>query len=486
MNSGLSKSRLLSHIQCPRRLWLEVNKPGEAGESPPSSSRMEMGIQVGSLAQSLFPTGQLVTSGDLGQGLTDTSHYLTESTQPLFEAAFKSGGILVLADLLIPDGNGWRMAEVKSSASVKSHHITDASIQAWVAKKAGLSLISTEIAHIDTSFVYPGDQDYNGLFYFADITDEIEALQPEVPRWIKTAQATLDGQEPKIEPGTQCQTPFSCPFQQYCASDDAEIEEYPVEILPYGGKVARELRSEGYGDIREVPAGRLTNPRHIRVWDSTCRDQPVLDPEACTTVRCLTYPRYYIDFETIQLAIPVWAGTRPYSQIPFQWSCHIEQHDGTIDHLEYLGDGKSDPRYNFITTLLDAVGTQGPVIVYNAAFEITRLKELAKDFPELANAIFNVIERVFDLLPLARQHYYHPDMLGSWSIKAVLPTIAPELAYDDLEVGNGGMAMEAFAAMMSPDISPERHRQLYNALLKYCERDTWAMVAIARFFEGKC
>jgi hypothetical protein len=485
MKKGLSKSRVLAHLQCPRRLWLQVYKPEVAEEDSGTSNRLDIGTKVGEIAQSLFPAGQLVTTDDLGKGLADTESLLAQPPKPLFEAAFKADGILVLADLLIPEKDSWRMAEVKSSASVKPYHITDAAVQTWVARQAGLSLTSTEIAHIDTSFVYPGEQDYNGLFYYADITDEVEAIQADVPVWIQEAARTLEGEEPQTEPGSHCSNPFPCPFGAYCAPDDVETEEFPVELLPYGGRVAKELRAEGYGDLREVPEGRLTNPRHQRVWEATLNNRVVLDDEACEEVSNLPYPRHYIDFETIQLAIPVWAGTRPYSQIPFQWSCHIEHSDGSVEHHEYLGDGRSDPRLPFIETLLEAVDNDGPVIVYNAVFESTRLKELADTYPALAPAVHAVIERIFDLLPLTRHHYYHPEMRGSWSIKAVLPTIAPELAYDDLEVSDGGMAMEAFAEMMSPDITPERHKQLYDALLKYCERDTWAMVAIARYFEGK-
>lgn len=485
MSKGLSKSRVLAHLQCPRRLWLQAYKPEEADEDPGTSRRMETGTTVGEIAQSLYPSGTLVTKGDLGKGLADTEVLLGQPAKPLFEAAFKADGILVLADLLLPDTGGWRMAEVKSSASVKPYHITDASVQTWVARQAGLPLTRTEIAHIDTSFVYPGGEDYNGLFYFADITEEVEAHQADVPVWLEEARNTLAGVEPQIEPGDHCSDPFPCPFGLYCTPEGIEVEEFPVEILPYGGKVAKELREEGYGDLREVPEGRLTNPKHQRVWESTLNNRVILDDEAGETVKSLPYPRYYIDFETIQLAIPVWAGTRPYSQIPFQWSCHIEKSDGTVVHLEYLGDGRNDPRRSFIESLIAAVGSDGPVIVYNAAFERTRLKELAEDYPDLAQSINAIIKRIFDLLPLARQHYYHPDMHGSWSIKAVLPTIAPELAYDDLEVTDGGMAMEAFAEMMSDDISPERYKQLYNSLLKYCERDTWAMVRIAHFFEGR-
>lgn len=483
--NGLSKSRLLMHIQCPKRLWLQINKPDEVQENSGMSKRLGVGTHVGVIAQSQFENGVVVTTDDLIKGLSDTKIRLKEASIPLFEAAFNAEGLLVLADLLIPNANGWRMAEVKSSASVKDYHITDATIQSWVVKHTGLPLDRIEIAHIDTSFVYPGNDDYSGLFYYADISEEVETNLPLVREWIDSAKSTLSGDEPDILPGTQCNKPFDCPFYSYCSEDYDEQEEFPVEILPYGSKIAQELREEGYCDLRDVPEDRLTNAKHKRVWTSTINNQVILDEEGVEEVRQLKFPRYYIDFETIQMAIPIWAGTRPYSQIPFQWSCHVEFEDGSLEHYEFLADGKSDPRRHFIETLLESVGKEGPVIVYNVGFERTRLKELAEYYDDLANEINDVIDRLFDLLPIARQYYYHPQMMGSWSIKAVLPTIAPELAYDDLEVGDGGMAMEAFSEMMNPDITDERHKQLFNALLKYCERDTFAMVAIAKYFEGR-
>ena len=485
MSKGLSKSRVMANMQCPRRLWLQVYKPELAESDGGVNKRLNIGTEVGILAQKLYPDGCLVMADDLGKGISETESLLAQTRKPLFEAAFKSEGILVLADLLLREKNGWRMVEVKSSASVKPYHVTDASIQSWVAKKAGLELSSTEIAHIDTSFIYPGGNDYNGLFYYADISNEVGDNLSSVEEWIGEAKRTLSGEEPDIQPGNQCSKPFDCPFYSFCASDEPEQEEYPVEILPYHGKLADELREEGYNDIREIPAGRLSKPKHLRVWEATINDSLILDEAGRNKVRALGYPRYYIDFETIQMAIPVWVGTRPYSQIPFQWSCHIEHEDGSISHHEYLSDGKSDPRRPFIESLLRIIGEHGPVIVYNAGFERSRLKELSDYYEDLSADVTTIIERIFDLLPVARKHYYHPQMKGSWSIKAVLPTIAPELAYDDLEVADGGMAMEAFSEMMMPDITDKRHNELYKALLKYCERDTWAMVAIAHYFEGK-
>lgn len=480
---GLSKSRLLLHRQCPKRLWLKVHRPELEEIDDGNQARFATGTYVGEVAQRLYPDGVMIDGEDLWQAVADTQAILAGESRPIFEATFQSNGLLIRADLLLPADGDFRMVEVKSSTKVKDYHLTDAAIQSWVAEQAGISLSSVEIAHIDNSFIYPGGGDYLGLFHYADISGQIAGMKTEVPDWINAARLTLSGSEPCIAPGAQCDMPFECSFIGYC-SPRVEIEDgYPPEVLPYGGTLAATLRTEGYTDLRDVPEERMENWRHQRVWQATKSGQAVLNPEAGKLLAALPYPRYYLDFETINPAVPVWAGTRPYMQVPFQWSCHIETAKGVMTHCAFLADGQSDPRRPFAETLIAAVGIDGPVFVYNAPFERSRMQELADYFPDLASVLHAAIDRIVDLLPIAREHYYHPDMRGSWSIKAVLPTIAQDLTYDNLEVANGGMAQEAFAEIMQPETLPERRRQLHDALLLYCERDTLAMVRIAHYFE---
>lgn len=481
---GLSKSRILLHRQCPKRLWLKVHRPELEEVDDSNQARFDTGTYVGELAQQLYPDGVLISGDNLGQAVIDTQAVLTGDKRPIFEATLQAGGLLIRADLMLPDQDGYRMVEVKSSTSVKDYHLTDAAIQSWVAEQAELPLTSVEIAHIDNSFVYPGDGDYQGLFRYADISAQISGMKNEVPDWIKAAQDTMSGEEPCIVVGDQCNSPFTCSFIGYCSPKTASEDDFPPEVLPYGKTMAATLRAEGYTDIRDVPDGRLDNLNHQRVWRISKNGKAELNPKAGEIIAALPYPRYYIDFETINPAVPVWAGTRPYMQVPFQWSCHIETTKGVMTHLAYLADGQSDPRLPFAMSLIEAVGTDGPIFVYNAPFERSRMQELAEYYPYLAMALEAAIDRIVDLLPIAREHYYHPEMRGSWSIKAVLPTIAPELAYDDLEVANGGMAQDAFSEMMHPDTLPERRQQLQEALLLYCERDTLAMVRIAHYFEN--
>ncbi|RJQ69359.1 MAG: DUF2779 domain-containing protein [Desulfobacteraceae bacterium] len=484
--AGLSKSRIIQHLQCPKRLWFAVNRPELAKEVASVHTRLQVSTEVGEVARSLFPDGILIDTQDSSQALADTRQALAGKRRPLFEAAFAAESILIRVDLLFPSRAGYRLVEVKSSTSVKEHQLADAAIQSWVAKMAGLTLKRIEIAHIDNSFIYPGNGNYKGLFALKDVTREAGRLEREVPHWVKMAQRTLAGLEPNIATGDQCSNPFPCPFEAHCTPYPGDDVFLP-EILPYknGKALAAELRAAGFNDIRNIPADRFVAARHQRIWEVTRSGEPILDPAAGKELQALPFPRYYLDFETIQFAVPIWAGTRPYQQLPFQWSCHIESKNGTIQHKDFLAEDSSDPRQAFVESLIETLGTRGPVFAYNASFEAGRLREAAQYFPALSQALGAICDRLIDLLPLARNHYYHRDMRGSWSLKAVLPTIAPELAYNDLEVGDGGMAQEAFGEILHPETRPARVQELRKALRAYCERDTRALVAIAHFFQGR-
>jgi hypothetical protein len=351
--------------------------------------------------------------------------------------------------------------------------------------KSGCTPTSMALAYIDNQFVYQGDGNYEGLFAQVDLSDQVKPSIDQVQSWVDAARKTIASSvEPTIAPGDQCTNPFICDFIDYCSPPEVGVE-YPVEILPYGKEIAAQLRSEGYQDLRDVPSERLSNPKHLRVHAVSRSGEAILDPEAVQQIQALPYPRYYLDFETIGFAVPIWAGTRPYMQLPFQWSCHIEQSDGSISHKAFLDISGADPREMFAKTLIEAVSTNGPVVVYNAGFEGARIKELALALPQLSTQLLAISERFFDLLPLARSHYYHPDMKGSWSIKAVLPTIAPELDYANLEVSNGGMAQEAYKEAIHSQTTPERKEEVRNAMLKYCEQDTIAMVKIVQAWGSK-
>jgi len=477
----LSKSKILSGNQCLKRLYLEKNRPELMEISDAAKQQFASGHKVGAAAQTLWPRGHLIThDSELTEALRETQQYLSDNPEAtLFESTFQSDGVLVRNDILECNANGARLVEIKASTSVKDYHMLDVAVQVWVLQKAGVNLDRIELAHINNQFVYHGDGDYEGLFTFVDVADEIQDQLRAVPDLVVRLREMLKGTEPTIGIGPHCHDPFDCPFINYCTPPQSE---YPVSLLPRGGKVVKGLIADGYNDLRDVPAERLTNANHQRIWRATKAGKPQLLPGAREILDKLPYPRYYMDFETVNFAVPIWKSTRPYERLPFQWSCEVEAADGTLKHHEFLDTSGNAPMEDFSRALLDCMGREGPIFVYNATFEKGVLADLAKRFPHYKNELNGLIKRIVDLLPITRDHYYHPDMHGSWSIKVVLPTIAPHLDYGNLgEVQDSSGAPSAYMEILDQVTPAERRKLLIDDLRRYCERDTVAMVELAKF-----
>jgi hypothetical protein len=313
------------------------------------------------------------------------------------------------------------------------------------------------------------------------------AREDEVRDWIAKAGSVVEHpEEPAIAIGQHCDTPFECGFYPYCSRDEPK-PEYPVYWLPrFSGAKVRELAEAGIDDLRDVPDD-LLNDRQLRVKRHTLDNQPFFDAKAAAAdLAPYPLPAQFLDFETIQFPVPIWAGTRPYQQIPFQFSLHTVTADGALEHAEFLDLSGGAPSAHFADELIRLCGEAPlPVFVYNAAFERSRIRELADRFPAQREALLAINERIVDLLPIARERYYHPSQQGSWSIKAVLPAVAPELKYSDLDgVQDGSMAMEAFLEALHPQTSSEKQQRIRNQLLTYCKLDTYAMVRLWQVFAG--
>ena len=363
---------------------------------------------------------------------------LLDSSAPVFEAGFAAEGALAFADIMLPVGkepkHSWRMVEVKSSTSVKDYHRDDIAIQAFVALAAGVPLDSIALAHIDSEWLYPGDENYQGLLIESDLTNEAFERGDEVRGWIGKAHAVVaQGSEPQIRTGAHCSNPYECSFRTYCQSQEPQ-PEYPVEWLPRlkANAVKDFIETNAIKDLRDVPDEYL-NDLQRRVKAQTLSGKPFFDHAgAAAELAQYNLPACFLDFETIHFAVPIWKDTRPYQQIPFQFSRHGLSSTGELDHSEFLDLSGDDPSALFAEALIVACGQVGPVFVYNAAFEATRITELADRFPHLKYPLLAINERIVDLLPVARRYYYHPAQQGSWSLKSVLPTIATDLSYDKL------------------------------------------------------
>lgn len=477
----LSKSKIIAFRQCPKRLWLSKFRPEHSKNSSTAEAAFTAGHSVGAIARSLYGPGELVfddTKPDFPGAISRTQDASRASSGALFEAAYRADDTLVLADVVQLTPAGADVIEVKSSASVKEYHIEDSATQAHVMRRSGVVVRSVRIAHVNTEFVYPGDGQYEGLLAEADITSDVEALAGEVPQWIRSAKAVLAGPEPDTQPGRQCTRPFECPFLDYCKPPDTT--EYPVEKLPgVGVRKLQALREAGIREAREIPPAMIDSPRLERAYQAVVSGVAQIDRATTQVLRDLPYPRHYLDFETIGFAVPIWVGTRPYQTLPFQWSIHVESAPGTLQHRGFLDLSGDCPAKGCMTALIEQLATPGPVLVYTG-YEKSVLTEMSRLFPDLADQLMAIVARLVDLHPIARAAYYHRDMQGSWSIKAILPTIPGAPSYEALAgVHNGLQAQSAYLEAIHPKTSPDRRDEIYANLTDYCRLDTLAMVVLA-------
>lgn len=481
----LSKSKVMAGRQCERRVWLEIHRPDLKLEAPAQEARMDQGTAFGELARALLGPGELVDTGaDLTGALLQTQALLGARKPPrhLFEATLMHADVLVKVDALRRVGRRHELIEVKSSTRAKEEHYDDCAIQAWVARESGIDLKAVRIGHVNRDFVYAREGDYEGLLALVDASAEVDARITEVPRWIRRFRAVLKGEEPAIATGPHCSTPYDCPFSAHCSASEDPGPDFPLSLLAGAGTgLLQTLEEKGYLDLRELSLEDVSRPAHRNMVRAAKSGKAVVSPELRKTLAALPYPRRYLDFETIQFTVPRWLGTRPYEQIPFQWSCHVEKSQGEFEPQHFLDLSGEDPRRSLARKLIKACGRKGPILVYSQAMEAGVIRALAAQHPDLADDLLALLPRFVDLLPLMREHYYHPAMEGSWSLKSVLPTIAPKLGYDRLDgVADGLAAQDAYLEAIDPATTAKRKREIDTALREYCGLDTLGLATIVQ------
>ncbi|HEX9473535.1 MAG TPA: DUF2779 domain-containing protein, partial [Steroidobacteraceae bacterium] len=390
----LTKSRFLSGLQCPKRLWFEVHQPLEEGL--PDSFVLLNGRAVDRLAQTRKPGTVVSRERGMPAAIAATSR-LVRSGAPsvMYQPAFRAGDLAVIADVLETRGYGVTLTEVKSSTRVKPEHVPDAAFQTLVIRRAGIPVDRVLLAHVDRAFELKTPGDYDGLLVEEDVTSEVESSLPEVEdaatrlRGVMAAHA-----QPDIRMGAHCTIPHECPFIDRCSAQAGPTPDYPVGLLPRGGKTVQALLAEGYGDLTEVPADRLSSKIHQRVRQATVTGEAYLDVAATAGLRALPYPMSYLDFETIGLAVPQIIGTHPYDHWPFQWSVHVEDPPARLRHAEYLATDSFGDLPTLAQALLHALPESGPIFAYNAPFERGVLESLAERLPALSGALRGLAERL--------------------------------------------------------------------------------------------
>jgi predicted RecB family nuclease len=444
---------------------------------------IQQGHEVGMLARQLFPGGVEVHSDrGLDEAIRATRELVTNREIPaIFEGVFENGEVLVRVDVLHRRRDKrWRLIEVKSSASLKEEHLDDVAIQYRVLSRCGLDVGSCCLAHVNRSFVFRGGSiDPWRFFRIRNVTRQVVKLQPKLTFQLRAAFTVLSmPSAPEIAPGRHCTSPVTCEFFDRC---NPPLPDDHIGYLPrIHASAMDELDEMGVASIRDIPDNFELSEIQRRAATSVQTGKPWFSAEPGELLSELKYPLYFLDFETVNRAIPRFPRMRPYDHLPFQWSVHLQRApEAKLEHFEFLATDGSDPRREFISSLCAALGETGNILVYSS-FESQRLSELASWFPEFADRIGAIQARLFDLLPIIREHTYHPAYAGSYSIKSVLPALVPEMNYDGMEVANGQAAGVAWERLMRERVDQTERERIQKALLAYCGQDTLALVRVTK------
>jgi len=481
----LTKSRIMTGLQCPKRLWFDLNDPIKQ-----DSHIFHLGNRFGEYIRRHYGVGLDLTGNySAADVIKQTQSALIDSSVPvIYEAAFLHNNTLVRVDVLLRSADGWQLIEAKSSTKLKEEHIKDAAIQSYVVSSSGVQLKKVLIAHVNSSFIYPGAKKYTGLIQEHNVTEQVAKLASEVPAWIEhLIDITVPGiAAPKIATGHQCSDPYPCPYIDRC-KDPVSIIGVPVSIIPrVGAKLAEQYGQRGIFDLREIPEFELENEHHRNIQKAHISGEHWFSPTLKNTVVSFAWPRYFMDFETVQQGVPIFPGTSAYQAIPFQWSVHRWD---SFDQALKLEDGFSFLEFDspalfrdFLESLLDILGSSGPIFAHHASTEIGMLNFLMNrpECQDLKVETQAVIDRVVDTLKLVREGFYAPQMMGSYSIKEIVKAIPTSVEYADEFVASGNDAQIAWFCRTDPMVKAEEKANWIERIKRYCAKDTLAMVDLMR------
>jgi hypothetical protein len=478
-NLFLSKSHFMRGLQCYKSLFLHKRHPELRDELSDSQEAIFItGQNVGILAQGLFPGGIEITFDELTlrEQLEMTRAEIAKGTKVLYEAALMHDDVFIKADILRRGPSGWELYEVKSSTELKDHYAYDIAIQYHVARGAGLPVSKACLVHIDNQYTRQGEIDVRGLFAVQDLTDAVSGIEDVVVEEIGKLREVLSSGMPETVIGKHCIDPYECDFWGHCWQ---HIPEVSVFSLRGRGIKSFDYYNEGKVRLESLPIDELPSHAQMQIRAHLNKETYIDKGAIREFLETLWYPLCHLDFETVNPAIPLFEGTRPYQQIPFQYSLHVQEtEEAEPVHYEILAEPGQDPRSHLISKLVSEIPDGSCVLAYNMGFEKGILNSLKDYFPNHAKTIDEILANMRDLIvPFRSRAYYSWLLQGSYSLKEVLPALVPELSYDCMDIIDGGMASLSYLRMCETEDADERKR-LRLALLEYCKLDTLGMVKI--------
>jgi hypothetical protein len=480
----ISKSQYLKGIQCPKTLWLYRHRPDLKPEVSEAQQHLfDTGHEIGELAKHYFKSGVEITAEyyQIDKAIKSTNDFIRQGEKIIFEATAASpdGGFSRI-DILkkAKRTDAWDLIEVKASTGVRNYYIDDITFQRYAFANAGYEIRKSILMHVNNQYLRTGGLNIKELFTLEDCTYIVQEIISVIRGNLEYLIAVVNrNKEPDIAIGDQCRSPFECDYIPYCWR---HVPEYSIYNI-FSGRKRDKLLADGIIKISDIPDSFDTTERQYIDIQSFKHDQIHKDKEPIREfLDTLVYPLYYLDYETIFPAVPLFDNTRPYQQVPFQFSLHIQKKKGgKLKHVEFLHTDATDPRLEFVKSLTENCGDKGSVIVYNQTFESGINNQLSADFPEHSDRINKITERMVDLIvPFRSRWLYHPSMKGSASLKDVLPAFVPELSYDGMAIGDGGTASLRYLSCLKDEVSDDSKAKIFQDLKDYCFQDTLAEVKL--------
>lgn len=484
MNYRLSKSTFIRGLQCEKSLYLYKHHYSLKDPTSPSLQAVfDQGTNIGLLAQELFPNGVDASPENhfkMVESVGKTLDFISQGQTIIYEATFVYNDVLAALDILAKDDDGWKAYEVKSSTKVSDTYVKDAAIQYYTITNSGIELKDISIVYINNQYVKNGEIDINEIFNIESVLDDVLEFLPRIPNEVRRLKNVIESSEiPQVDIGPHCSDPYDCDFKGTCWKHIPEYSVFDISRLNSDKKF--DLYNKGVVTLDQIDLSQvdLTPNQVLQVQSELSGSTHIDIDEIRNFTNGLNYPLFFLDFETIGPAVPIYDGSRPYQQLVFQYSLHIrETSTSEIEHREYLADPTEDPRIGFIEHLIQDCCGSGDILVYNIGFERGKLNDLIDAFPEYSNELRGIVNRLKDLMaPFQQKWYYTPEMRGSYSIKSVLPALIPELSYNDLDIKEGSTASNTFLSMVNGTFEGDVEKTR-KQLLEYCKMDTQAMVKI--------
>ncbi|MBR1416253.1 MAG: DUF2779 domain-containing protein [Bacilli bacterium] len=479
----LSKSKYCKGFQCEKMLWLEKNMP-EKSEDINNDNVFDNGTEVGILAQDLFGPHKVVEfNEDLSQMIEDTNNYLKSDKIVLCEASLSYNNNFCSVDILIKNNDEYEIYEVKSSTHVSDIYLEDVSYQYYVLTKLNLNVTKCSIVYINNKYIRNGALDIHKLFNIKDVTDIAKSKLLSVENKIKSIENYMNNTiEKDKDISENCFSPYPCPFYKYCSRKLKSPNVFDIASMPLKSKL--KYYSQGKYTYESLINENINEKYKQQIeYNLYKKDDYINKKNIKKFLDTLSYPLYFLDFETYQQSIPKFDGVNPYMQIPFQYSLHyIKKENDIINHKEFLAKSSNeDPRRALAERLVLDIPRDVCVLAYNMSFEKNVIEKLAMIYPDLRDHLLNIKDNIKDLIiPFKNRDYYTMKMDGSYSIKYVLPALFPNdptLDYHNLDMVHKGDEASSFFSSID-SLNEEDKKRVRESLLKYCELDTYAMVKI--------